>query len=146
VGGSRGSYANFGWFLTLKSVSDPCQCSNRWVWKRMCEIDSFRKTLCERVGFLCFGKDESTALNAFLNMPGPQLRITLGTNGRPRALLVVRNTKKGTTISAVITISVVRIDCAHRSKILFFFLLLRDWTPSPPRLAEKSGADILFTK
>ena len=43
AGFSLGSYADFGWFLPLKLVSDPCQSTNR---KRTCEIYSFRTISC----------------------------------------------------------------------------------------------------
>jgi hypothetical protein len=54
----------------------------------MCEIDSFRRPFAKVSGSraFSFGKDESTAFNAFLTMPRPQLNaVTLGTNGRSRA-------------------------------------------------------------
>jgi len=42
-GGLAGVLADFGWYLSLKSVSDPCNTNG----KQTCEIDSFRTTSCE---------------------------------------------------------------------------------------------------
>ena len=43
VGCSRGSYADFGRFLTLKLVSDPCFSKIGGFWKWFFEINTFRK-------------------------------------------------------------------------------------------------------
>ena len=109
-GGLAGSYAYLGWFLTLKSVSDPCQSTNRWFRKRMCEIASFRKTICERVGLPCFWQRRTDGFSSLSDYAQNTIKYgNFGYKWTITCVLVVRNTKKGTTICTVITISVVRI-------------------------------------
>ena len=84
LGLAGGSYADFGCFLTIKSVSDPYQSTNR---KR---IDSFRNNL------VSFGKVEPTIFYAFEYAVEPNYNGNLEYKWTITCVLVVLNTKKNT--------------------------------------------------
>ena len=106
VGVSVGSYADFGWYLTLKSVSDPCQSTNR---KRTFEINSFRTISCGIGRKLSFGQRRTGGFKCFSDYARDTIKHdNFGYKWTITCVLVVRNTQKGTTLIMVITINVVK--------------------------------------
>jgi len=116
-----GSYADFGWYLTLKSVSDPCQSTNR---KRTFEIDSFRTISCGIGKELSFWQRRTGGFKCFSDYARDTIIDgNFGYKWTITCVLVVRNMQKGTTIRTVITMNVVKT-----------VVKIRGHTPRPPRL------------
>ena len=95
-----------GWYLTLKSVSDPCQSTNR---KRTFEINSFRTISCGIGTELSFWQRRTGGFKCFSDYARDTIKHdNFGYKWTITCVLVVRNTQKGTTIRTVITINVVK--------------------------------------
>ena len=91
-----GSYADFGWYLTLKSVSDPCQSTNR---KRTFEIDSFRTISCGIGKELSFWQRRTGGFKCFSDYARDTIIDgNFGYKWTITCVLVVRNMQKGTTL------------------------------------------------
>ena len=113
-----------GWYLTLKSISDPCQSTNR---KRTFEIDSFRTISCGIGKELSFWQRRTGGFKCFSDYSRDTIKCgNFGYKWTISCVLVVRNMQKGTTL-----IDGNHYKCGENcSKI-------RGHTPRPPRLRRK---------
>ena len=117
VSGCGGVYSVSGvswWSCGCRLWMSLLACSKSTNRKRTCEIDSFRTISCG------IGKERTESFQCFSEYAQDTIKCgNFGYKWTITCVLVVQNTKKGTPwpLNAVITINVVRVDCAPYCRI-----------------------------